>query len=273
MKNFFYILTTIVIGFFSITCFGQKSAVYNNIETKNVLYYTVEEIVNLKFGGTKTRYTVSDLSLISKTDLGPNNIRIIRPIYKNENFNKKNYYIEVKNTAPDAGTSQNPTTITEIKIESKKIEIPENPQIEKESLALVINTLIKSEEPIKPPIHTPEKTTIKKTTTPLEVATPSTPEKNKPTREKVDHININIMDIYERVAEKGYQSIYMYKELANYFFFNKQMDKAAKWYDALFSMTTAVDPVVYYRYGTALQQTGQLIKGNEMLEKFYKLTE
>jgi hypothetical protein len=224
--------------------YSQISKVYSTIETRNVLYYKVEEIINMKFGGTTTRYTVSDLSLISKVDLGPDNVRIITPIYKDEKYKKKNYYIETKNLNRDSRKSQEPTNLVEIKIDSKNIEIPENSEVAKASLAMVIGNLTKLE--------------------PIAVV------KNEPQREKRDHIFINIIDVYERVAEKGYKSIYIFKEIANYYFFNNQMEKAARWYEELFAMTNNLDPVYYFRFGDALKKTGKTERGNAMVEKFNK---
>ncbi len=271
MKKYYTIVLILLIELFSSYGYGQKSVVYNTIETQNVMYYSVEEIVNLKFGGTKTTYTVSDLSLISKADLGPNNIRIITPIYKNENFTKKNYYIETKNLNPDSGSQQR-TTLTEIKIDSKKIDIPENPQIEKEALALVIKNIIVKE----PVVEIAKPVKMIKSITVVKPAETSKIVENvniaKP-REKVDHININVMDIYERVADKGYQSIFMFKELANYFYFNKQMEKAVKWYEELFAMTNDLAPEYYFRFGDALRKTGKTQRGEELVEKFNQLTE
>jgi len=54
------------------------------VTTKKIKYYHVEEIVPLKFGGYKTVYDVKDPKLIRTYDLGPNNRRIITPIYENE---------------------------------------------------------------------------------------------------------------------------------------------------------------------------------------------
>ena len=86
MKKIVFVIVVFVIT--SLSNYSQTRKVYNNIETQNVLYYKVEEIINMKFGGTTTRYTVSDLSLISKTNLGPDNIRIITPVYKEEKLKR-----------------------------------------------------------------------------------------------------------------------------------------------------------------------------------------
>ncbi|MGA9639236.1 tetratricopeptide repeat protein [Flavobacterium sp.] len=267
--------TTIKVMFLIITLssyngYSQKSTIYNTIETKDVKYYAVEEIINMKFGGTTTRYTVSDLSLINTYDLGPNNIRIITPIYKNENFAKKNYYVETKNSDPDLGVTQKPNNLTQIKIDSKKIEIPENQKMEKVSLAVAIQSILKSETTeVVEPVRT-ETTVIAK---PIKIDEKIEFVKNLPKRESSDHININIMDTYERVADKGYKSIFLFKELGNYFYFNKQMEKAVKWYEELFIMTSEVEPVIYFRFGDALKKTGDEKRGEVLIQKFNKLTE
>lgn len=271
MKKNTIIVLIILIGLYSFSGYSQTSKVYSTIETKNVIYYEVKEIVNMKFGGTTTSYTVSDLSLINKNDLGPNNIRIITPIYKNEDFTRKNYYVETKNLNPEPGANPRENNLTEIKIESKKIEIAENTHIEPESLAIALQNIIKPE-----PVEVVKPVKVVKTIEVVKAVEPAKPieiVKNAPTREKVDHININVMDIYERVAEKGYQSIYMYKLLANYFFFKNEMEKAAKWYEELFAMTTDLDPVFLYRFGDALRKTGKTQRGEALIEKFNQLSE
>ncbi len=257
------IIVLIVIFYFShLFCgYGQMRKVYTNIESKNVLYYKVEEIVNMAFGGSTTRYTVSDLSLISKVDLGPDNIRIISPVYKEENYRKK-YYIETKNSDAATGKDREPTKLLEIAIESGKIEIPENPSIEQSSLAFVLSKIVKVEIPpaekILPPV-------VQNTVS----SVPAEPQK-----EKRDFILVNVVYVYERVLEKGYQSAFMFREVANYYYFKGQMEKAAKWYEALFAMPNEkLEPIYYFRFGDALKKTGKTQKGNELVEKFNQLVE
>lgn len=79
---------------------------------------------------------------------------------------------------------------------------------------------------------------------------------------------IDAIKTYERIAQKGYQSPDMYQKLGNSYFFNSELDKAAKWYDQLFALTTNVDPVYYYRYAYCLRSIGQNDKANEMLKLY-----
>ena len=46
------------------------------------------------------------------------------------------------------------------------------------------------------------------------------------------------------------------------------MEKAARWYEALFKMASNLDPIFYFRYGDALVKTGKTKKGEALLEKF-----
>lgn len=274
MKKKLLIMLIVVFYFSHSLCgYGQMRKVYTSIESKNVLYYKVEEIVNMAFGGSVTRYTVSDLSLISKVDLGPENIRIITPFYKDKSYLKKNYYIETQNANVGVEKSREPTQLVSISIESGKIEIPENSPLDQRVLALVIGKIIKIE-----PVSDLKNEPLVETKTPPVSASPVNPkvlpEKKEPQKEKLDYILVNVVYVYERVLEKGYKSAYMFREVANYYYFKGQMGKAAKWYEELFTMSNEqLEPIYYYRFGDALKKTGKTERGNALVEKFNQLVE
>lgn len=79
---------------------------------------------------------------------------------------------------------------------------------------------------------------------------------------------IEAIKTYERVAEKGYKSADLFQKLGNSYYFNAELDKAAKWYSELFSMTQDVEPEYYYRYSQSLKSIGQNDKADEMLALF-----
>ena len=79
---------------------------------------------------------------------------------------------------------------------------------------------------------------------------------------------IDAIKTYERVANKGYKSIEMFKKLGNSYYFNAEFDQAAKWYGELFAITDPVEPEYYYRYAQSLKSTGNMIKANQMLDLF-----
>lgn len=72
-----------IISVFLFNCFAQNKQLKKTINSvKTIKLYHVEERVNMTFGGYITTYTVSDPSLISTYDLGPNNTRVITPLFE-----------------------------------------------------------------------------------------------------------------------------------------------------------------------------------------------
>lgn len=81
---------------------------------------------------------------------------------------------------------------------------------------------------------------------------------------------IDATKTYERIAEKGYKSADLFQKLANAYYFNANLEKAAKWYGELFAMNEEVAPEYYYRYAQSLKSIGEYTKADEMLVLFYK---
>jgi len=81
---------------------------------------------------------------------------------------------------------------------------------------------------------------------------------------------IKAVSTYERVAEKGYKSEDMFQKLGNSYYFNGELDKAAKWYDELFKMNPNQEAEYCYRYAQSLKAIGQTDKANQMLETFHQ---
>lgn len=79
---------------------------------------------------------------------------------------------------------------------------------------------------------------------------------------------IDAISIYEKVAENGYKDERMFQRLGNAYYFNAELTKAAKWYDALFSLNNQQEPEYYYRYAQALKSIGDYTKSDKMLEAF-----
>lgn len=83
---------------------------------------------------------------------------------------------------------------------------------------------------------------------------------------------IDIIKTYERVADKGYESVDMLKKMGNSYFFNDELEKAEKCYSKLFSKTADLEPEYYYRYSIALKSIGKIEKSDEFLKKFNQLS-
>ena len=79
---------------------------------------------------------------------------------------------------------------------------------------------------------------------------------------------IDAIEIYEKVAEKGYKSVDLFQKLGNAYYFNGNLDKAAKSYDALFALNEEVAPEYYFRYAQTLKAIGNYEKSNQYMELF-----
>jgi hypothetical protein len=88
-------LFIVIACLFSCICFAQRQSLRVNAKMENaqfmsdgmsndqlvVVAYHVEERINMKFGGGVTTYNVSSLSLVRTNNLGPDNTRIVTPVY------------------------------------------------------------------------------------------------------------------------------------------------------------------------------------------------
>lgn len=81
---------------------------------------------------------------------------------------------------------------------------------------------------------------------------------------------IDAIEIYERVANKGYESADVFQKLGNSYYFNAELEKAAQWYGKLIDLNQEIDPEYYFRYSQSLKSIGEYTKANEMLEKFHQ---
>jgi tetratricopeptide (TPR) repeat protein len=223
---------------------------------RKVKYYHVEEIVDLKFGGRKTVYNVTNPKLIQTYDLGPNSKRIITPVFEKgeqlvETILKSDALNKIENSAKSSITdTSKKVAIYDLDPENKNLVIPlvlapkENP----DETAINLNALNKIENSAKLSI----------TDTPKKVDTSA---------------YVDIIKTYERVVEKGYETIEILKKLADSYFFNNELEKAEKYYSKLFSKTTDLEPEYYYRYSAALKSKGQIEKANLYLKKFNELSD
>jgi hypothetical protein len=108
---------------------------------------------------------------------------------------------------------------------------------------------------------------IKQSVAPVELSVTETSNKN------TGYISINPLRTYERLADKGYKTIDWFQKLGNAYFFIEKLRDAAKWYSELFSMTTDLETVYYYRYARSLIYIGDITKGEEMMQKYNELSQ
>lgn len=79
---------------------------------------------------------------------------------------------------------------------------------------------------------------------------------------------IDAIKTYERVFEKGYKTPDMLQKLGNAYYFNADLEQAAKWYGELFALTQDVEPEYYYRYAQSLKAIKDYKKADAMMAKF-----
>ena len=91
---------------------------------------------------------------------------------------------------------------------------------------------------------------------------------NKAEKDYNQYAYIDAISIYEKVAENGYKDEKMFQRLGNAYYFNAELTKAVKWYDALFSLNSQQEPEYFYRYAQALKSTGNYEKADKMLSAF-----
>ncbi len=76
---------------------------------------------------------------------------------------------------------------------------------------------------------------------------------------------VDAVKVYKRVAEKGYKSIEVFQRLANAYYFQANLEEAAKWYGELFLLTQDLEPEYFIRYAQSLKSTGQYTKADEIM--------
>ena len=109
------------------------------------------------------------------------------------------------------------------------------------------------------------KTTVK---TPVPKKATTTPEA-PPAVVIPKSVDLDKESTYERVIDRGYESVEMLKKVADKRFFNNEFKLAARWYGCLFDLTTDLEPVYYYRYSVCLKETNQEEKAIQMMELFH----
>ncbi len=80
------------------------------------------------------------------------------------------------------------------------------------------------------------------------------------------------IDIYERVAKKGFKSKELFTNLGNSYYYNADYKNAAKWYKELFVLKDTVAPEFYFRYAQCLKSLEEYKKSDELMQKFFELT-
>jgi hypothetical protein len=222
---------------------------------------------------------LAQTSHASKPDIIKENVKITNQ--KQLKKTTKTYHVEEKINMTFGGYTTN-YVVSDKKLVNTNDLGPNNTRVVTLKVDEEKKEILKVDEKIKEEIKiiTPE--TLTNTIKPVLVANPIDAKKIK-----IDNIDIKVnlkqsngyayvnkIKTYEKVAEKGYKSIEIFKKISNDFYFNDQLDKAAKWYEELFAMTTDLGSEYYYRYAHSLKETGgNTGKIKALMEKFNELSE
>lgn len=93
---------------------------------------------------------------------------------------------------------------------------------------------------------------------------------NKADKEYDRFAYIDAIKTYERMYERGYKSPDMLLKLANAYYFNGDLENAAKYYKELYAAETILKPEFYYRFAQSLKSIKEYEKADEMMARFNK---
>lgn len=80
---------------------------------------------------------------------------------------------------------------------------------------------------------------------------------------------IDSRQIYQRLADKGYESVEIFSKLGDTYYFNNDYQGALEWYDQLFKFDKEDIPAEYFfRYAQTLKNDKQYDKANQILNAF-----
>ena len=65
--------------------------------------------------------------------------------------------------------------------------------------------------------------------------------------------DVDVTKVYEQVVKEGYGTPFIYKELANAYYFKSNYPQAKKWFEALFAVKKQTDETLLFRYKQTLK--------------------
>ncbi len=84
---------------------------------------------------------------------------------------------------------------------------------------------------------------------------------------------VDARKIYLKVAESGYESLDLFKKLADSYYFNAQLEEAVPWYEKLTNnYADEIDPEYLFRYSQSLKSVERYEEADKVMERFNTLT-
>lgn len=90
---------------------------------------------------------------------------------------------------------------------------------------------------------------------------------SKTTKKATDREKVDVVKVYEEVVLEGFGTPYIYKELANAYYFKSDYVQAKKWFEELFEVEKLSDDTLKHRYRQTLKALSLEFKNNEYLAK------
>ncbi|MDC8003365.1 OmpA family protein [Aureisphaera galaxeae] len=94
----------------------------------------------------------------------------------------------------------------------------------------------------------------------------------KANKKYADRYYVDAAEIYERVAESGYESGELYKKLGNTHYFNSEYGKALPWYEKLVTLGEVDEHIYLLRYAQTLKNLGHNQKAEQVFNEFLSKT-
>ena len=77
--------------------------------------------------------------------------------------------------------------------------------------------------------------------------------------------DVDVVKVYEQVVLEGYGTPYIYKKLANTYYFKNEYQMAKKWFEKLFEVEKPLDATLKHRYRQTLKALNIEFKDNQYL--------
>ncbi len=79
---------------------------------------------------------------------------------------------------------------------------------------------------------------------------------------------IDAQQIYLEVAEAGYESESLFKKLGDSYYFNNDLENAAKWYQKLYDFSKTLNEDYLFRYSQSLRGVERYVEASEIMKKY-----
>lgn len=85
---------------------------------------------------------------------------------------------------------------------------------------------------------------------------------------KSKSINIDVINTYGKVIDKGYKTIEMLRKVADRLYFEGDLVAAAGYYTQLFELTSDLEAIYFYRYAQSLKAINETEKADALMKRF-----